>query len=129
MRLTALEHTPDLLLVSRSDGSVLSQPLPLLEYVDHQRVVVGDADAAASEEAAAGVGPVQPTLLLEVSAAEGASSRPNMTPLAHCYSPTLRKLAVVNSDSKLLVFGADKAMLLQNLSWQECRLVIHKEGF
>ena len=67
-------------------------------------------------EAAAGVGPAQPSLLLEVSAAEGASSRPNMTPLAHCYSPTLRKLAVVNSDSKLLVFGADKAMLLQNLS-------------
>ena len=34
VRLTALEHTPDLLLVSRSDGSVLSQPLPLLECVN-----------------------------------------------------------------------------------------------
>ena len=78
-------------------------------------MVVGDADAAAGEEAAAGLGPVQPSLLLEVSAAEGASSRP-MTPLAHCYSPTLRKLAVVNADSKLLVFGADKAVLLQSHS-------------
>jgi WD40 repeat protein len=109
VRLMALEAAArpgaSAVIVARSDGELSQIPLPPLPTVDTGLVLVSHSGGGASSVAKPlSVG--TPHMLLHITPEEGALHR-RLEPLHHAWSPEMEQLAIVNSNSQLLVFSAE----------------------